>query len=122
MRRSTLAAAFVALTVSAPVTVCAQDALATVVVVDDPWFGADKALHFGASATLGAGGYLGGALVLDEPWQRATAGATLSLGLGTAKELYDLAGHGHPSWRDMTWNVVGTVLSVGLCWAIDLTF
>ncbi len=88
----------------------------------DPWFGRDKALHFGASATLGTGGYVGGSLVLDEPWQRAVAGAGLSLGLGTAKELYDLAGYGHPSWRDMTWNVVGTALAVGLCWTVDVSW
>lgn len=88
----------------------------------DPWFGQDKTLHFGASAALATGGYGGSIWVLEEPWQRATAGATVSLTLGTAKELYDLAGYGQPSWRDMTWNVVGAVTGVGLCWLIDLVW
>ena len=88
----------------------------------DPWFGEDKALHFGASAVLASGGYVGGALVLDEPWQRATAGATLSLTLGTAKELADLLGYGQPSWRDMAWNVVGTATALTFCWLIDLSW
>lgn len=85
----------------------------------DPWFGPDKGLHFGASAALAGGGYVGGAWVFEEPWQRATVGATLSLSLGVAKELHDLAGYGHPSWRDMTWNAAGTATALGVCWLVD---
>ena len=85
----------------------------------DPWFGPDKALHFGFSAGLAAGGYGVSALVLDKPWQRAVAGASFSLTLGAGKELYDLTGHGDPSWRDFTWDVIGTAVGVGVALLID---
>ncbi len=86
----------------------------------DPWWGRDKALHFTVSVGLGAGGYAGSALWLDERWQRALAGAGFSLTLGAGKELYDLMGHGDASWRDFTWDVVGTAVGVGLAWLVDL--
>jgi len=85
----------------------------------DPWFGPDKALHFGFSVGLAAGGYGVSTLVLDKPWQRAVAGAGFSLTLGAAKELYDLSGHGDPSWRDFTWDVVGTAVGVGIALLVD---
>lgn len=85
----------------------------------DPWFGPDKALHFGVSVGLSAGGYGVSALVLHEPWQRAIAGAGFSLTLGAGKELYDLSGHGDPSWKDFTWDVVGTAVGVGLALLVD---
>ena len=86
----------------------------------DPWFGPDKALHFGVSVGLAAGGYGASAFVLREPWQRAVAGAGFSLTLGAGKELYDLSGHGDPSWRDFTWDVVGTAVGVGIALLIDV--
>jgi putative lipoprotein len=92
-------------------TACAEDA--------DPWFGKDKALHFGVSVALAGGGYGASALVLDRPWERAVAGGTFSLALGAGKELYDLSGHGDPSWRDFTWDVVGTAVGLGLALLVD---
>ena len=86
----------------------------------DPWFGPDKALHFGVSVGLSAGGYGVSALVLHERWQRAVAGAGFSLTLGAGKELYDLSGHGDPSWKDFTWDVVGTAVGVGVALLIDV--
>ena len=86
----------------------------------DPWWGQDKALHFGFSAGLAAGGYGVSALVLNERWQRAVAGAGFSLTLGAGKELYDLSGHGDPSWRDFTWDVVGTAVGVGVALLVDV--
>jgi len=85
----------------------------------DPWLGPDKALHFGISAGLAGGGYAASALVLDHPWQRAIAGATFSLTLGAAKELYDLSGHGDPSWKDFTWDVAGTAVGIGIALIVD---
>lgn len=85
----------------------------------DPWFGPDKALHFGVSVALAGGGYGASALVLDRPWERAIAGGTFSLALGAGKELYDLSGHGDPSWRDFTWDVVGTAVGVGIALLVD---
>ena len=87
---------------------------------DDPWFGRDKALHFGVSIVLGASGYAIATPVFDERWQRATAGAAFSLSLGAGKELYDATGAGSASWRDFTWDVVGTVVGVGAALLVDV--
>lgn len=85
----------------------------------DPWVGPDKWLHFGVSVGLTLGGYGTSSLFLGEPWQRATAGAGFSLTLGAGKELYDLSGHGDPSWKDFTWDVAGTAVGVGLALLVD---
>jgi len=85
----------------------------------DPWFGPDKALHFGVSAGLAGGGYALSALVLERPWQRAITGAGFSLTLGAAKELYDLSGHGDASWKDFTWDVAGTAVGIGIALLVD---
>jgi len=85
----------------------------------DPWFGPDKALHFGFSVALAAGGYAASSAWLDSRNERALAGATFSLALGTGKELWDLTGHGDPSWRDFTWDVIGTAAGVALAAGVD---
>lgn len=86
----------------------------------DPWFGRDKALHFGVSVVLGGGGYAASAPLFDERWQRALAGASFSLSLGAAKELHDLSGAGNASWKDFAWDVAGTGVGVGIALLIDL--
>lgn len=88
----------------------------------DPWFGRDKALHFGASATLAAGGYALGGALFDGREARLATGAGLALGAGVAKELADLAGAGDPSWRDMAWNAIGTGAGLLLAWGADSLF
>jgi putative lipoprotein len=82
----------------------------------DPWFGPDKALHFGLSAALAASGYAVSSIWLDTRTERAIAGGTFSLTLGAGKELWALSGHGDPSWRDFTWDAIGT--GVGLALAV----
>jgi putative lipoprotein len=86
---------------------------------DDPWFGPDKALHFGFSVALSAGGYAASSVWLDTRTDRALAGSAFSLSLGAGKELWDLSGHGDPSWRDFTWDVVGTAVGVALAAGVD---
>jgi putative lipoprotein len=88
---------------------------------DDPWFGHDKALHFGASALIAAGGYAGAALATDDTRVRLAVGGGLALSAGVAKELWDLSGHGDASWRDLTWDVVGTATGLVVAAAIDWT-
>lgn len=115
MARSTVrvsaVCALVASVVFAP-AVRAEDA--------DPWLGRDKALHFAASAGLAAGGYTAGVMAFDARYEALVAGGGLALAAGTAKEVADLAGWGHASWRDFTWDVIGTALGLGLTWGLDL--
>jgi len=86
----------------------------------DPWFGPDKALHFGFSVGLAGAGYGTSALFLDDRAGRALTGAGFSLALGAGKELYDLSGHGDPSWKDFTWDVAGTAVGIGLALLVDV--
>lgn len=85
----------------------------------DAWFGADKALHFSVSAVLAGTGYGGAALFTDRTAVRLGAGAGLALSLGVVKEALDAAGAGNPSWRDLTWDVLGTGVGVLASWLID---
>lgn len=84
----------------------------------DPWWGRDKALHFGVSAALASGGYAMGALIWEEPGPALATGAALGLGAGIAKEILDLAGMGHPSWKDLAWDVAGTGVGLLLAWGV----
>jgi putative lipoprotein len=113
MRRALVATGVVLLLAGRP------RALQAAPVDDDPWFGHDKALHFGASASLAAVGYAGASLATEHRPTRVVAAATFALSLGIAKELWDLSGHGDPSWRDLTWDVVGTTTGVLVAYAID---
>ncbi|MEO6600033.1 MAG: hypothetical protein ABIQ16_09195 [Polyangiaceae bacterium] len=85
----------------------------------DSWFGPDKALHFGFSVVLAAGGYAASSAWLDSRNERSLAGGSFSLTVGAGKELWDLSGHGDPSWRDFTWDVIGTAAGVALAASVD---
>lgn len=86
----------------------------------DPWFGRDKALHFGISAALAGSGYAAGALIFPE---HRTApfltGAGLSLTLGVGKEVLDHLSGRRFSARDLVWDVAGTAVGLAVAWAID---
>jgi putative lipoprotein len=86
---------------------------------NDPWFGRDKALHFAVSASLAAAIYAGSALKTDDRRTRAATAVIVTLTAGIAKETWDLAGYGDASWRDLTWDVVGTTTGVLIACAID---
>jgi putative lipoprotein len=86
----------------------------------DPWFGRDKALHFGASVVIAAGGYGAGAIAFDARSHALLLGGGLALVAGIGKETLDLAGFGDPSWRDLTWDVIGTVAGLAVAWSVDL--
>lgn len=85
----------------------------------DDWWARDKALHFGASATLAAGGYGAAALLSDCRTTRLVAGGALALGLGTAKEIADRYTGGDPSMKDFTWDVIGTATGLLVAWTVD---
>jgi putative lipoprotein len=85
----------------------------------DPWLGRDKALHFAASASIAAVAYGGASLATNDRPTRVAAAFTIGLGAGVFKEVWDLTGHGDASWRDLTWDVVGTTTGVLFAFAID---
>jgi putative lipoprotein len=86
----------------------------------DPWWGRDKALHFAASGVIAAGGYTVGAAVFDARYEALLVGAGAAVAAGAGKELADLAGAGHASWKDFTWDLVGTAAGLALAWTLDL--
>ena len=85
----------------------------------DPWFGRDKALHVSVSAGLAAGGYGVAASQTDDRRWRFLTGAGVALGAGVGKEVLDHYGFGDASWRDLTWDVIGTATGLGVAWVID---
>jgi putative lipoprotein len=85
----------------------------------DPWWGKDKARHFGASAALAMGGYAAAAPFTERPPLRLASGAALALSLGIAKELADRHTGGDPSLRDLTWDLAGTATGLCTAWLID---
>ena len=87
----------------------------------DDWLGADKAAHFGVTATLAAGGYALASNVTDDIAGKFSLGASLAMGAGLAKEAADAAGFGAPSWKDFAWDVIGTTFGLGLALVVDNT-
>jgi len=86
---------------------------------NDPWFGQDKALHFTLSAMIGGGGYAAAVPFTDDRRWRLAAGAGLAIAAGAGKEISDLYDGGDASWRDFTWDLIGTATGVGIAWLID---
>lgn len=96
----------------APATAHAEDA--------DPWLGKDKALHFTASAGLAVGSYaIARPLLHERPPSIFLAGG-MAFGFGIAKESWDLAGHGDPSWKDLTWDAIGTTSGLLVALVLDV--
>jgi putative lipoprotein len=85
----------------------------------DPWFGPDKALHFGVAFGLSTAGYGIGVAAFDERWAGLLLGGGVTLGLAAAKEGFDAAGLGTPSGKDFLWGVVGTALGLGVSITFD---
>jgi len=86
---------------------------------EDAWFAPDKGLHYGVSLGLAASGYGVASTFLERPAYRALVGFSFAVSLGLAKEGWDAAGHGDPSWRDVTWDILGGLSGTALAWGID---
>ncbi len=86
----------------------------------DPWFGKDKLLHFGVSAGIAAGAYGVSSTFVEPRYGRLLIGGAVALAAGAGKELLDMTGFGDPSWRDFTWDVIGTAFGLGVAWSVDL--
>jgi putative lipoprotein len=87
---------------------------------DDDWLGPDKALHFGACAVIAGSGYGVTALFTDDYALRLAVGGGVAILAGAGKELLDLTGLGTPSWRDFTWDVIGTATGLLVAFLVDL--
>lgn len=72
------------------------------------------------TTAIAAGGYAGGALAGGDYLSAAALGSGLAIGAGIAKEMLDLAGLGHPSWKDFTWDLIGTATGIGVALSIHL--
>jgi putative lipoprotein len=86
----------------------------------DPWWGKDKALHFGISIGIAAGSYGAASLVFDRRAERAATAGAVTISVGAAKEGWDAMGHGDPSFKDFTWDVAGAAVGTGLAFLLDL--
>jgi putative lipoprotein len=107
--------------VTAALVTASAPALAAPPFADpDPWLSRDKALHFGVSAGIGGGSYGLTALWTDDLRVRIALGACTGIVVGGLKEIADAAGTGDPSWKDFTWDVIGTAVGVGIALSIDL--
>jgi putative lipoprotein len=85
----------------------------------DPWLGQDKALHFSACFMFAGDGYAGASVFTKHETIRLTAGASIALAAGAAKEVYDRYSGGDASLRDLTWDVVGAATGTMLSWLVD---
>ncbi len=85
----------------------------------DRWFAHDKALHFGGSALLAAGGYAAAYVATERPSLRLTIGASTAVTIGVGKEILDHYTGGQPSGRDLAWDVLGTATGLGIAWLVE---
>jgi putative lipoprotein len=86
----------------------------------DPWFGVDKALHFGIAGAITGGGYGLCSLVAPDVLSRSIVGVGFATGAISFKEAIDWAGYGHPSGKDIFWGFAGTAVGLGISISIDL--
>jgi putative lipoprotein len=86
---------------------------------EDEWWGTDKALHFGVSAGIAGGAYAATSTLSDNRTLRCVGATAAALAAGAAKEAYDAAGYGDPSWRDFTWDALGVAVGVVLAYTVD---
>ena len=85
----------------------------------DPWFGRDKAMHFSVSLALAGIGYADSTALTKRTSIRVVSGAAFALSAGIAKELADRYDGGDASWRDLTWDAVGTATGTLVAWLVD---
>lgn len=85
----------------------------------DPWLGKDKALHFSASALIAGGTYAVTAPFFKARYPPLLIGAGVTLAIGGIKEGIDATGSGTPSWKDFTWDAIGTATGLLVAWLVD---
>jgi Predicted periplasmic lipoprotein (DUF2279). len=85
----------------------------------DPWFGRDKVMHVSVSFALAGIGYADSTAFTKSTGIRMLSGASLALSAGIAKELADQYGGRGLSWRDLTWDAIGTATGTLVAWLVD---
>jgi uncharacterized protein YfiM (DUF2279 family) len=89
----------------------------------DPWVSRDKAFHFDVSAGIAAASYgVSAAWLVDARWKALAIGGSVALAAGAAKEIVDATGlfGGDASWKDFTWDAIGTAAGLAIAWSVDL--
>ncbi len=90
--------------------------------ISDRWWARDKAMHCSVSLMLAADAHTVASAFTERPLYRALWGSALPMSLGLAKELHDQS-IGRPfSWRDLTWDALGTATGTTVAWLIDRYF
>lgn len=85
----------------------------------DSWFGRDKVMHVSVSFALAGIGYADSTAFTKRTSIRMLSGASLALSAGIAKELADQYGGRGLSWRDLTWDAIGTATGTLVAWLVD---
>jgi len=85
----------------------------------DPWFGRDKVMHGSVSFALAGNGYADSTAFTKSSGIRVLSGAGIALSAGMAKEIYDQAYGRGLSWRDLTWDAIGTATGTLVAWLVD---
>ncbi len=79
----------------------------------DRWLSEDKFEHIFVSAFLvGTAYYLSRCEFKSTERKANQVAAGVSLSIGVSKELYDLAGGGNPSFKDILADVIGVVIGI----------
>jgi uncharacterized protein YfiM (DUF2279 family) len=84
----------------------------------DDWFTADKADHFFTSAMLSAGTYLALRVTHNDEPTAFVSSLTGTLTIGIGKEVWDVFHPGTPSWKDLTADLLGTLLGISSAYAL----
>ncbi len=87
---------------------------------EDRWLGPDKVLHCGISAGLAVTFYTAATPLFAARYPPLLLGAAVTLAIGAGKEGYDAVSGGDPSWKDFTWDAIGTVAGLALGYTLDL--
>jgi putative lipoprotein len=86
----------------------------------DKWLAADKGVHFGVSAAIAGGTYGVSAPHFESRVAPLLIGAGVSVLAGVSKEVWDAAGNGTASWKDLTWDAIGIATGLVIAWGIDV--
>jgi len=85
----------------------------------DPWFARDKVMHLTVSVALAGTSYATAAGYNKRTSVRLLSGAGIAFSAGIAKEIDDhYEGRGF-SWRDLTWDAIGTATGTLVAWLVD---